>query len=389
MEELCLVSSNNESSNLIAYNIRTGAILASFKGAFCEVHGFAHGKDKLYVAQANKALLLSYHTSKESIQSRSVCPEVLTTLTVDPSGSYLVGGSMSGKIYIWLISCGSLLKVVDAHYKKVNKIIFTNDASTIISCSEDSLIKIWDFQEFFIIERNQPSHTIVDHSLPVTDMAISIGTKSNSILFSCSLDQTCHIFDVLTGKRISTLYFSCGLTSIAVNSIGNKLFVGSIYGNIFGVNLSERETTDVSFDENLPYCFTFNCHKRPITCLDVSFDDTLLVSGSSDAKLIVWSIEGRHVTRTLDNIGELGENIQMPIYKRTLEHISSLRCPIEIEQSFDDEEDSDIEIIPKIDVDSAVREQLRQMEEKYSKLCQKHVKYQNAYDHLYQYFVDK
>lgn len=45
--------------------------------------------------------------------------EKISSFAATSDGVYLAGGSPSGKIYIWNLLSGTLVRVFDAHFKKV------------------------------------------------------------------------------------------------------------------------------------------------------------------------------------------------------------------------------------------------------------------------------
>ena len=61
-----------------------------------------------------------------------------------PDGSHIVGGGVSGTIYIWNVSSGLLVRYWPAHYKCVTCIKFTDCGSFIITGGEDAIIHIWN-----------------------------------------------------------------------------------------------------------------------------------------------------------------------------------------------------------------------------------------------------
>jgi WD40 repeat protein len=101
---------------------------------------------------------------------RSSGGEKLSCITTTHCSTYFIGGSVSGAIYIWLvslicskkthhyqISTGALMNSWEGHYKKVTSgsfissrqlltsttVCVTDDDSFLLSGGEDSIINVW------------------------------------------------------------------------------------------------------------------------------------------------------------------------------------------------------------------------------------------------------
>ncbi len=65
-------------------------------------------------------------------------------IAVSHDGLYCVGGSASGRLFLWETSGGELLRTWDAHYKAISAVCFTGDGTFIVSGGEDALVCVWD-----------------------------------------------------------------------------------------------------------------------------------------------------------------------------------------------------------------------------------------------------
>jgi len=93
--------------------------------------------------------------------------EPLSGLGCDQSGCFLFGGSKSGRIFVWGINTGRLIRSWQAHYKSVTRLRVTSCDSFLISCSEDGIVKIWDICVI-------ASDPFSDHSVHSTSTSTSI-----------------------------------------------------------------------------------------------------------------------------------------------------------------------------------------------------------------------
>ena len=58
-------------------------------------------------------------------------------------------------------------------------------------------------------------------------------------------------------------------------------------------------TVRIFFDDSLKFFLTLYGHKLPVMCLDVSYDSTILVSGSADKTVKIWGLDFGDCHRSL------------------------------------------------------------------------------------------
>ena len=137
---------------------------------------------------------------RDTLHLRCSTPEKLGALVATADGVYCVGaGIASGRLYIWEVSTGALVKVWDAHYRPVAALAFTDDGSHLISGGKDSIINVWSLVD--LVDEDEeyeggscttnltPVHAWTDHALPITAVYCSCGGVSGRI-YSASMDQT-------------------------------------------------------------------------------------------------------------------------------------------------------------------------------------------------------
>ncbi|SCV73015.1 BQ2448_6940 [Microbotryum intermedium] len=151
----------------------------------------------------------SFH--KEQVVQRLIPPVRLTTIAVAHSGLYLAGGTLDGRIFLWETSSGSLLLTIDAHYRAISVLEFSSDDAALVSGSEDSGVSIWAMGRLLSASlRNPPTPfaTLSDHTLPITSIAIGLGSFPKCRIMTASLDSTVKIWDISTCPSILLATFS-------------------------------------------------------------------------------------------------------------------------------------------------------------------------------------
>lgn len=155
LDDVLLVSSSAKNAPVVAFDVRTGAILRHYGrnngaggGALC-----ALGVDKLLVLCPDKRSMDAYGIDKESMERSSILPERPSCVASSRDGVYAACGSSSGSASVWEASSGRLLARFKAHFKGVSAMMFTADGSALITGGEDGAVHAWRMSEVLDDER--------------------------------------------------------------------------------------------------------------------------------------------------------------------------------------------------------------------------------------------
>ncbi|KAE9612371.1 putative transcription factor WD40-like family [Lupinus albus] len=142
--------------------------------------------------------------------------------------------------------------------------LFSDDNSLLISASDDGTICVWSMISLLDVEesRSLPCllHCLLGHMSTITGLLTLHGSCS-SVLVSSSLDGTCKVWDIISGKLMQS-----------------QLNIG----------LEEGPTT---FGQT----FELKGHSGPITALTSS--QAGLISGSEDCTICIWDVINRTIIR--------------------------------------------------------------------------------------------
>lgn len=131
----------------------------------------------------------------------------VTCVAFHPVFSSLASGSEDTTIKIWDWELGELERTVKGHTKAVLDVDFggPRGGTLLASCSSDLTIKLWDPSDEYKNIRTFPGH---DHSVSAVRFIPSGAAgapSSGNLLVSASRDQTLRIWDVSTGYCVKTL----------------------------------------------------------------------------------------------------------------------------------------------------------------------------------------
>jgi pre-rRNA-processing protein IPI3 len=243
---------------------RAGAPLITFKNCTSDAHcicavggsssysGVGSGGDYLVASQSKKPVLNVYQWGKPQPHQQCHIQEITTALACEQTGTYLLGGTKKGWIYCWEVGTGALLTSWQAHFKAVTKILFTTCGQFAVSCSEDGMVRAWDFAAVLSAQdggggggadkkkqatSTTPYRSWSPHTLTVKDMTLLGGISSVRVV-TVSLDRTAVLFDLHANKQCFRAALPQPLESACANRTGDVLFLGSSSGSIFLLDLS-------------------------------------------------------------------------------------------------------------------------------------------------------
>lgn len=152
---------------------------------------------------------------------------------------------------------------------------------------ETGLIKVYELSAPF----NHLRHV---KDIPVHEARVSaiIYDSASDTLISCSRDKTIGIYNVTRDVLVSSLRISeTWLMSMCYDKANQRLFVGAYSGAISIFDLSKQRLKPVH---------TLTDHQDCVRCLDYRADQMYLFSGCFDSKSLIWKIgmPGKEHTRS-------------------------------------------------------------------------------------------
>lgn len=320
------------------WDIHTGTILHSYKnGGVCSPNTLCQINNDYILAGENlKPLLHLWQMNSQEPVGKStirlVVPGNVNALDVSPNGMYCAA-AIEEKLYIWQLATGRLLAVISKHFQPITKVLFTNDGSHLITTGNDSLVLIWSVAHLIIASQQHndllisqsvagqtdPIHTISDHSMPVKDMCVG---KSGTRLITVSTDRTMKLYDLIAGRLLLSVVFDVCLTAVLLNKSETHAFIGSATGEIFQVGFLNpprdyKEYHHRTDNNELSAASSFLGHGKSVTCLAITIDSRILVSGSVDEQVIVWHVDTKQKLRVIPHKGTI-TNLRFIIARKNI-----------------------------------------------------------------------
>ncbi|TPX48135.1 hypothetical protein SeMB42_g01765 [Synchytrium endobioticum] len=303
---------NDTTSVAHIWDIRSGVSLASLKhchasasatSAILPVTHYGGRTCGILVALSDRPTLHYYPWTKHQPLIKMTLPERISAMIVSNSGLFCAAGGESGKLYIWEITTGRLLSVIDAHYRAIRAIKFTIDDRCLVTAGDDALCHSWTLSALFTKSTKPTSDlTLTSHTLPITDIHLSLSLPPTTRAYTSSLDRTVKIWQISRKTLLSTVLFPNPILCITVDPTETRLFAASDSGAIYGVELYPKQSDEsrrTMRSEGIEDggALVYNSHTDKITGLALSFDSTLLISTSMDGTAIVWDVVSRQSLR--------------------------------------------------------------------------------------------
>ncbi|OAY22940.1 protein ROOT INITIATION DEFECTIVE 3 [Manihot esculenta] len=325
MEEEVVIASSSIDGGIGCWDLQTGAEHLRYKSCASTPHGLTCvgnrflASSQLRDPHASSGSILYWSWSKAQVEVKSFPEEPINPLVANSEGAYIVGGGLSGNIYLWEVATGRLLKKWRAHLRAVTCLVFTEDDSFVISGSEDGSVKVWSLIMIFDdYQTDQASylfvHSFQEHTLRVTDIVTGYG-GGNAIIISASQDRTCKVWSLSKGILLRNVVFPSVIDAIALDPGEHVFYAGSRDGKIYIAALNADSSSSKS--HWLHIVGSLSSHSKPVTCLEYSANGNLLLAGSEDGMIRVWDPKSHNIVRTFKHAKGPVNNIQIvrrPLY---------------------------------------------------------------------------
>ncbi|KAJ8278706.1 hypothetical protein COCON_G00057720 [Conger conger] len=316
MEVIVCADSAEQLWNCAVFELHSGTNLLSYRGGNTSARSLTVlNGEYILGGQLGKNFINVWEIQrKDQLQQKIVCPGIVTCLAASPNGLILLAG-IAEAIYVWEVSTGNLLAILSRHYQDLTCLRFTDDSSHFVSGGKDNLALVWNLTSVVQLDSArtpEPRHIWTQHSLPITDIHCGLMGPQARVA-TASLDQTVKLWEISSGEMLLSVLFDVGIMSVTLDPCEYSLFCGGSDGSIFQVSLcSTHLSRDKTFQSDGEGNQVFKGHRTLVTCLSVSMDGTLLLSGSHDETVRLWDIQSRQSIRSMNHKGPVTSAFIMP-----------------------------------------------------------------------------
>uniref|UniRef100_G3PJ85 WD repeat domain 18 n=1 Tax=Gasterosteus aculeatus aculeatus TaxID=481459 RepID=G3PJ85_GASAC len=310
LEVIVTSDSGSQLWNSTVFDLHSGSSLLSYRGGNSAARTLTVlNGEYLLSAQLGKNFINMWEIQrKDQLQQKMVCQGLVNCVTASRNGLFLLAG-VAETVYLWEVSTGKLLSVLSRHYQDITCLMFTDDSSHFVSGGKDNLAVVWSISSVIQLDLShtpEPRHVLSRHSLPITDLHCGL-MGAQARVATASLDQTVKVWELSSGELLLSVLFDVEIMSVTFDPCEYFLFCGGSDGNIFQVSLcSQSLSRDKTFQSDNDGNQVFKGHRNLVTCLSVSMDGTLLLSGSHDETARLWDVQSKQSIRCLAHKGSIG-----------------------------------------------------------------------------------
>ncbi|XP_021560939.1 WD repeat-containing protein 18 isoform X2 [Neomonachus schauinslandi] len=278
----------------VVWELHSGANLLTYRGGQAGPRGLALlNGEYLLAAQLGKNYISAWELQrKDQLQQKIMCPGPVTCLTTSPNGLYVLAG-IAESIYLWEVR-GGLHGEPPGHPEPP----LPGRVVPAVHGGQQPL-PVGGVLQVDPARTPSPRHVWSRHTLPITDLHCGFGGPLARVATS-SLDQTVKLWEVSSGELLLSVLFDVGIMAVTMDLAEHHLFCGGSDGAVFQVDLctwpGQREK---SFQPERDSGKVFRGHRNQVTCLSVSADGSVLLSGSHDETVRLWDVQSKQCIRTV------------------------------------------------------------------------------------------
>jgi len=297
---------NVETPSISLYNLHNASVISSLKRSHTAARGLASTSTHIFAQQSDKAVINVYSTRTFSLETTVPFPEAFTVISCSPCGSYLAGGTASGRVYLWELASARFVATPALHLQKITTLCFNKSGTHLVVGSEDTNVTVWSLA--VLLDTRGPTRAperILDrHIHAITSVAVG-GANSggpSELLITAGKDRSVIAWELHTGQHLRTYMVGGVPLCLALDPVERAVYVGLEEGGIQSVefhgtqNRSGHEMYDGEFrDMPVPVSSEVwggddTAEGRAVLSLAVSYEGNLVVSGNERGEVRVWDV---------------------------------------------------------------------------------------------------
>ena len=265
-----LLASADQEGTLRLWNFPDFSLVREFREHFGKISVLRFNKlgDRLLSGAADGTVIV-WDWDKEEMGFRLETGKPVNDLDLHPDAQTLITASEESVIRFWNFRVGGALPEKIELESPANQVRFDKTGANVMASLQTGQIQIWQVGSLFQWELIQA------HDRPISDLALSPDGKR---LLTASLDKTMKLWNLQSKsveKNIDTKNHR--VQSLEFSPIGTSFVTGGADGKILFWNLDKDEPSSELSE-----------HQGKVNAIAFSQDGTNMVSGGSDGKWILW-----------------------------------------------------------------------------------------------------
>lgn len=260
----------------VTYHAKTKLLVVGFSDGLFSLYELPDFNMIHTLRSISRPCFGDYH----SLHLNSISQNDIDCVNMNKSGEWLAfATSRFGQLLVWEWQSECYILKQQGHSDSMNALTYSPDGRSIITAADDGKIKVWDAQSSFCVV------TFTEHSSGVTACEFA---KKGNVLFTSSLDGSIRAWDLLRYRNFRTFTAPTRLSfsSMAIDPSGEVICAASL--DSFEIHIWSVQTGQL-LDR-------LAGHEGPIASLAFAPTGGIIVSGSWDQTVRVWSVFGRRQT---------------------------------------------------------------------------------------------
>lgn len=264
-DEKTLIS-GDEAGVIKVWDIQTGQLERTLTGQQGAVRALSLSLDQRYLASGGDKIQI---WDMQTGLLHSTYDQPVWAVALSQDHKTLVSGSQDELLRIWDLNQAGQFRTLSGHTAAVYTVAISPDQTQIVSGSHDQTVKIWNMRSGTLI------HTFSGHRDAVRSVAFG---ADNNLIASASWDKTVKIWNTQTKTLVHTLTgHRDRVIAVAFSKDGRTLASAS------------RDRTLKLWDvQSGSLLQTLEGHTDWVLSVELSRDGKPLVSGSSDRTIKIW-----------------------------------------------------------------------------------------------------
>ncbi|KAI0476505.1 WD40-repeat-containing domain protein [Xylariaceae sp. FL0804] len=264
----------------------------------------------VFAAQEDKSTVHVYSRARGLQETLATFPERIRSVAL--VGDVLILGTQEGRLILWEVCTGRQVTTPACHVQAVTCIAATDFHA--ITGSDDSNVHVWSIARLLELDptiEHEPQVTLSSHRAAITSLVVGQSTNSDtSICVTASKDKSCVIWNYQLGVSLRTLLFPSSPVCLALDPCARAFYTASEDGSLYAVELfaekalvGPQSTEESSTALQAPPAFAAVPRDLgPASCLGLSYDGTILISGHPRGQVLRWDLGSRADSTELANL---------------------------------------------------------------------------------------
>ncbi|KAI1500645.1 WD40-repeat-containing domain protein [Biscogniauxia marginata] len=271
----------------------------------------------VFAAQEDKSTVHIYARPKGNQEALVTFPERIRSVAL--LDDVLILGTQEGRLIIWEVCTGRQVTTPACHVQAVTCIAAT--PFHLITGSDDSNIHVWLLPRLLELDstiEHEPQETLANHRAAITSLAVghSVNPDTN-ICISASKDKSCIVWNYQLGVALRTFLLPSSPLCLSLDPCGRAIYVSSEDGSLYAIELfaekallGPQSAEESSTAVQVSSAFAAAPQEAgPASCLGLSYDGSILISGHSRGQVLRWDLSSRADSTELANLNASVTNI--------------------------------------------------------------------------------